>query len=354
MPRQRLRRQSRRCSSSNTEIGYGCPAVQGSHTCHGAPLGAENIASLKENAGWAYEESFYVPDEVRQAAAERQVKYDKMQAEWQAMFDEYRTKYPDMAEKWDQCFGDAAALVADDAALYEFDKAMATRASSGIVLNRLAAKLPGLFGGSADLAPSNKTELKSDKYFSPEDRVSRNIHYGIREFAMAAIANGQALHGGIQPYVATFFVFTDYLKNAVRMSALMGLPVIYVMTHDSIGVGEDGPTHQPIEQLACMRATPNTHMWRPADSKETAAAYVSALGASAPTLIALSRQTLPLYEETGEGALKGGYVLKDFGAPEMILIGTGSEVELCMKAAEALSAQGDRGACCVDAVHGYF
>ncbi len=324
----------------NTEIGYGCPAVQGSHKCHGAPLGADNIASLKENAGWTYEESFYVPDEVRQAAAERQAKSEKMQAEWQGMFDEYRAKYPDMAEKWDQCFGDAAALVAGDKSLYEFDGAMATRKSSGVVLNRLAAKLPGLFGGSADLAPSNMTELKSDKYFSPEDRAARNIHYGIREFAMAAIANGQALHGGVQPYVATFFVFNDYLKNGVRMSALMGLPVIYVMTHDSIGVGEDGPTHQPIEQLACMRATPNTHMWRPADSKETAAAYVSALGASAPTLIALSRQTLPLYEETGEGALKGAYVLKDFGAPEMIFIGTGSEVELCMKAAEALSAQG--------------
>ena len=324
----------------NTEIGYGCPPVQGSHACHGAPLGDENIAVMKETIGWTYEESFYVPDEVKQAAAQRQEKYEAAQASWQAMFEEYRAKFPDMAEKWDQCFGDTAALVADDASLYEFDKVMATRASSGIVLNRLAEKLPGLFGGSADLAPSNKTEIKGEGYFSPEDRTARNIHYGIREFAMSAIANGQVLHGGIQPYVATFFVFTDYLKNGVRMSALMGLPVIYVMTHDSIGVGEDGPTHQPIEQLACMRATPGTHMWRPADSKETAAAYVSALGASAPSVIALTRQNLPLYDETGEAALRGAYVLKDFGVPEVVLIGTGSEVELCMNAAEQLSAQG--------------
>ena len=324
----------------NTMIGYGCPAVQGSASCHGAPLGAENIASLKENAGWTYEQSFFVPDEVKQDIAERQVKYDAAQASWQAMFNEYRAKYPDMAAQWDQCFGNAADLVANDSSLYEFDKAMATRASSGIVLNRLAAKLPGLFGGSADLAPSNKTELKSDDFFSPDNRAARNIHFGIREFAMSAIANGLILHGGTQPYVATFFVFNDYMKNGVRMSALMGLPVIYVMTHDSIGVGEDGPTHQPIEQLACMRATPNTHMWRPADSKETAAAYVSALGASAPSLIALSRQTLPLYDETSDEALKGAYILKDFGVPKLILIGTGSEVELCMKAAEQLSTQG--------------
>ena len=323
----------------NTEIGYGCPAVQGKASCHGAPLGEENIAALKETLGWTYPD-FYVPDEVKEAAAERQVGYDKAQAEWQAMFSEYRQKYPDMAELWDRCFDDPAKLVAGDKSLYEFDKAMATRASSGIVLNRLAAKLPGLFGGSADLGPSNKSEIKGDAFFSPEDRAGRNIHYGIREFAMAAIANGLALHGGIQPYVATFFVFTDYLKNAVRLSALMKLPVIYVMTHDSIGVGEDGPTHQPIEQLACMRATPNTHMWRPADSKETAAAYASALGASAPTVIALSRQNLPLFEGTGDAALKGAYVLKDFGTPEIILIGTGSEVAQCMEAAQMLSAEG--------------
>ncbi len=323
-----------------TDIGYGS-AMQGNAACHGSPLGEENIAKLKKTLGWDYEGSFAVPEEVKKAAADRQKGYSAAEAKWNAMFEEYRKEYPDMAKLWDECFGGVSESVLSDKSLYEFEKAMATRASSGIVLNRLAEKLPGLFGGSADLGPSNKSVLSKRAYFSPETREGQNIHFGIREFAMAAIANGLALHGGVVPYVATFFVFTDYLKNAVRMSALMGLPVIYVMTHDSIGVGEDGPTHQPIEQLACMRATPNTHMWRPADSKETAAAYVSALKAKAPSVIALSRQNLPLYEETGEAALKGAYVLKDFGNdPKVILIGTGSEVELCMKAAAKLSEDG--------------
>lgn len=324
-----------------TEIGYGCPAVQGSACCHGAPLGEENIAAMKKNLGWEYEESFYVPDEVKAAAAERQKQYDETEAKWTAMFVKYRATYPDMAKLWDKCFNDVDESILNDKAMYEFEKAMATRESSSIVLNRLADRLPNLFGGSADLGPANKSVMNGKGYFSPECRTGQNIHYGVREFGMAAIANGLLLHGGIIPYVATFFVFTDYLKNAVRMSALMKLPVIYVMTHDSIGVGEDGPTHQPIEQLATMRAIPNTHMWRPADSKETAAAYISALGATAPSVIALSRQNLPLYEETGDAALKGAYVLKDFGTnPEIILIGTGSEVELCMNAAQKLSEEG--------------
>jgi transketolase len=324
-----------------TDIGYGCPAVQGKASCHGSPLGDENIALLKQTLGWEYEGSFVVPDEVKDAAADRQKEYDKAEAKWNELFAAYRKAYPDMAALWDKCFGPVDASVLSDPSLYEFDKPLASRQSSGAMLNKLADKLPGLFGGSADLGPSNNSVLKGKAYFSPETPEGQNIHYGIREFAMAAIANGQALHGGVIPYVATFFVFTDYLKNAVRMSALMGLPVIYVMTHDSIGVGEDGPTHQPIEQLACMRATPNTYMWRPADSKETAAAYISALQAKGPAVIALSRQTLPLYEETGAAALKGAYVLKDFGAdPKVILIGTGSEVEICYLAAQKLSEEG--------------
>lgn len=324
-----------------TEIGYGCPAVQGSASCHGSPLGDENIALLKETLEWPYEESFYVPDEVKAEADKRQQAYTQAEEQWNKMFDEYCKKFPEMAELWNKCFNPVDASVLNDKSLFEFEKPMATRQSSGLMLNRLAEKLPGLFGGSADLGPSNNSVIKGKPYFAPDCREGINIHYGIREFAMSAIANGLALHGGVIPYVATFFVFTDYLKNAVRMSALMGLPVIYVMTHDSIGVGEDGPTHQPIEQLACMRATPNTYMWRPADSKETAAAYISALQVSAPSVIALSRQTLPLYEETSEAALKGGYVLKDFGAnPSVILIGTGSEVELCLKAGQKLFDEG--------------
>ncbi len=324
-----------------TEIGYGCPAVQGKASCHGSPLGDANIALLKETLGWPYEGSFVVPDEVKAAAAERQKAADAEEEKWNQLFAAYRNAFPDMAVLWDKCFSPVEKSILSDASLYEFDKPLATRQSSGVVLNKLADMLPGLFGGSADLGPSNNSVLKGKAYFSPETPEGMNIHYGIREFAMAAMANGQALHGGVIPYVATFFVFTDYMKNAVRMSALMGLPVIYVMTHDSIGVGEDGPTHQPIEQLACMRATPNTYMWRPADSKETAAAYLFALKAKGPSVIALTRQTLPLYAETGEAALKGAYVLKDFGAdPKVILIGTGSEVEQCYQAAQKLSDEG--------------
>ncbi len=324
-----------------TDIGYGCPAVQGKASCHGSPLGDENIALLKSTLGWEFEGSFVVPDEVKAAAAQRQKAYDAEEEKWNQLFAAYRKAFPDMAALWDKCFNPVDSSVLSDPSLYEFEKPLATRQSSGAVLNKLADRLPGLFGGSADLGPSNNSVLKGKAYFSPETPEGPNIHYGIREFAMAAIANGQALHGGIIPYVATFFVFTDYLKNAVRMSALMGLPVIYVMTHDSIGVGEDGPTHQPVEQLACMRATPNTYMWRPADSKETAAAYIFALKAKGPSVIALTRQTLPLYDETGAAALKGAYVLKDFGSdPKVILIGTGSEVEQCYQAAQKLYEEG--------------
>jgi len=324
-----------------TDIGYGCPPVQGKASCHGSPLGDENIALLKKTLGWPYEGSFVVPDEVKAAAADRQKGYEEAEAKWNKMFSAYCKAYPDMAALWDKCFGPVDESILSDPSLYEFEKPLATRQSSGIMLNKLADKLPGLFGGSADLGPSNNSVLKGKAYFSAATPEGPNIHFGIREFAMAAIANGMSLHGGVIPYVATFFVFTDYLKNAVRMSALMGLPIIYVMTHDSIGVGEDGPTHQPIEQLACMRATPNTYMWRPADSKETAAAYISALKAKGPSVIALSRQTLPLYEETGAAALKGAYVLKDFGSdPKVILIGTGSEVEICYQAAQKLSDDG--------------
>ncbi|MBT3318364.1 MAG: transketolase [Clostridia bacterium] len=324
-----------------TDIGYGCPPVQGCASCHGAPLGDENIAIMKETLGWDYEGKFYVPDEVKDAAKTRQESYDKTEAEWIAMFAEYRSKHADMAALWDTCFGDVDEALLNDKAMYEFDGKMATRNSSNIVLNRLSVKLPQLFGGSADLGPANKSVLNDSGYFAPDCREGKNIHYGIREFGMSAIANGMYLHGGIIPYVATFFVFTDYLKNALRMSALMELPVIYVMTHDSIGVGEDGPTHQPIEQLAGLRATPNTFVWRPADSKETAAAYLSALSAKGPSVIALSRQDLPLYDGTGDKALKGAYVLKDFGDnPQILFIGTGSEVELCMNAAEKLYEEG--------------
>ena len=323
-----------------TEIGYGCPPVQGKASCHGAPLGDDNIEIMKKNLGWDYDD-FTVPEEVTAAAAERQVAYSKAEADWNAKLAEYFSKFPDMKQLWDTCFNKVDVAKLADKDFYQFDGPMATRNSSNIVLNRLSEKLPQLFGGSADLAPANKSVLNDSEFYSPVHREGKNIHFGIREFAMAAIANGLALHGGIVPYAATFLVFTDYLRNGLRMSAIMELPVIYVMTHDSIGVGEDGPTHQPIEHLASMRAMPNLHMWRPADSKETAAAYLAALGADGPSVIALSRQNLPLYEETSDEALKGAYVLKDFGSsPQMLFIGTGSEVELCMNAAQKLFEEG--------------
>jgi transketolase len=217
---------------------------------------------------------------------------------------------------------------------------MATRQSSGVIINRLAKLLPNIIGGSADLAPSNKTYMEERGDFSAENRSGSNMHFGVREHAMAAIANGMYLHGGLKVFVGTFFVFSDYMKGAMRLSALMKLPITYVLTHDSIGVGEDGPTHEPIEQLAALRSIPNMTTFRPADSNETAAAWYSAINSKkGPTSLVLTRQTLPLYEGSGKNALLGGYILKDSKNkenPDVILIASGSEVELIFNAAKEL------------------
>ena len=324
----------------NTAIGYGCPAVQGSAKCHGSPLGDENIAALKANLGWEYKESFFVPDEVKDSMAALQKEGAAKEEEWNKLFAAYEKQYPDLAKLYKEYFAPVPASLFEDEGYWKFDKPLATRQSSGEVLNRLAAKLPGMIGGSADLAPSNNSLMKGREYFSAENRTGTNIHFGIREFAMAAVCNGLTLHGGLHAYCATFMVFSDYLKAALRLAALMGLPVTYILTHDSIGVGEDGPTHEPIEHLAMLRSLPGSYTFRPADSKETAAAYQVSFTGSKPTCIALTRQTLPLYQETGKGALKGGYVLKDSKDAKVILIGTGSEVELCMKAYDELAAKG--------------
>ncbi|MEG1859233.1 MAG: transketolase, partial [Christensenellaceae bacterium] len=325
----------------NTAIGYGCPAKQGSAGCHGAPLGQENIDAMKKNLGWEYKEPFFVPEEVKKHIAELQEVYTQEEKQWNDLFAKYCKAYPELATKYDAFFKPVPQSIFDNDEYWTFDeKPIATRQSSGEVLNRIAKKLPQLMGGSADLAPANNSLMKERDYFSAENRLGTNIHFGIREFAMAAVCNGMALHGGVVPYCATFLVFSDYLKGAIRMSALMKLPVTYVFTHDSIGVGEDGATHEPIEHLAALRATPGVYVFRPADSHETAAAYQFALTKSAPTAIALTRQPLPLYKQTGKGALKGGYILKDGGkTPDIILIGTGSEVELCMNAAEVLASK---------------
>ena len=327
-----------------TRIGYGSP-LEGSEKSHGAPLGAENLKKSKEKLGWKEEEPFACPKEVYDHCALAANAGAEKEMLWKKMFAEYEYTYPELAQQYKDAM---AAKKPDFAAmedLYSFDKPMATRGTSSVVLNKIAAKLPTLFGGSADLAPSNQSVMKdteSMKYgtFSPENYAGRNVHFGIREHAMAAICNGLQLHGGIQAYCATFFVFTDYCKPALRLAALMGLPVAYIFTHDSIGVGEDGPTHEPVEQLIALRSIPGMKVYRPADGKETAAAWISALTGNQPTALVLSRQNLPQYEGSGKEALKGGYILEDCeGKPDVLLIGTGSEVELCVKAKEALAAK---------------
>ncbi|MBE6050308.1 MAG: transketolase [Clostridium sp.] len=326
------------------KIGYGCPAKEGKASAHGEPLGEGNVKALKENLGWK-QEDFYVPSEVYSNMEEIINAGVKKEEEWNKLFASYKVAYPELAAeytKWMSGEIDANALL-ENKSFWEFDKEMATRQSSGVVINRLKDIIPNLIGGSADLAPSNKTNMSGEGDYSAEDRLGRNLHFGVREHAMAAIANGMYAHGGLKVYCATFFVFSDYMKGAMRLSSLMKLPVTYVLTHDSIGVGEDGPTHQPIEQLAALRSLPNMTVFRPADSKETAAAwYYAVTNGQTPTSLVLTRQNLPLYEGCPKRALKGGYILKDSKkeTPDVILMASGSEVELIYKAAEVLEGKG--------------
>lgn len=321
-----------------TDIAYGCPAKQGSPSSHGAPLGQENIDAMKKQLDWDYE-PFTVPDIVQNHIAELQAVYTEEENQWNELLEKYKKAFPGDAKSYEEYMLPVKEEIFDEE-YWKFDdsKPLATRQYSSEVLNRLSKKIPNLIGGSADLGPANNSVMKDREYFSKEDRLGTNIHFGIREFAMAAICNGMKLHGGLIPYCATFMVFTDYMKSAIRMAALMKQPITYILTHDSIAVGEDGPTHQPIEHLAALRSMPNIYTWRPADAKETAAAYQFAMTSkTAPTAIALTRQPVMVSDKTGKDALKGAYVLLDGGVkPDVILIGTGSEVGLCMNAAEAL------------------
>ena len=328
----------------HTRIGYGSP-LEGSEKCHGAPLGADNLQKTKEKLGWEYP-PYECPQEVFDHCAEAAKTGAALEVKWKKMFIDYEAAYPELAAEYKAMMaGEKPDFDVMDE-LYEFEKPMATRQTSAAVLNKLAAKMPSLIGGSADLAPSNLSTMKDTdevKYgdFTPDNFAGRNVHYGIREHAMAAMANGMQLHGGLQAYCATFFVFSDYCKPAMRLSALMKLPVTYIMTHDSIGVGEDGPTHQPVEQLIMLRSIPGLKVYRPADGKETAAAWVSAMSGNEPTVLVLTRQNLPQYANSGKIALNGGYVLEDCeGTPDVLLIGTGSEVELCVKAKAVLAEKG--------------
>lgn len=319
-----------------TKIGFGSH-VEDSSAAHGAPLGADNIVAMKKAMGYASVEPFHIEPAVKEHFKALADNAAEAHTEWLEMFEAYRDAYPELAAQWDQDFADISLedLLAKKE-LFEFEEAtMATRSSSGLVINRLKDHYSNLFGGSADLAPSNMTHMQKEASFAKENYAGRNIHFGVREHAMAGIGNGIMLYGGLKSYVATFFVFADFLKPMARLSALSNIPLTYVLTHDSIGVGEDGPTHEPVEQLSMLRSLPNFTTFRPADAKEVAYGWAYALASkSTPTGLILSRQNLPLLEGTNEDALKGAYVLKDADSIDVILMASGSEVSLALEAAE--------------------
>lgn len=328
-----------------TKIAFGCPAKEGSESSHGSPLGEENVKALRDNLGWEEQEAFVIPQDVYDNFAQKAKKGQEAEDNWNKLFKAYCEKYPEKKALWDKYFAvidDEKLLNCDEFWSYE-DKPQATRSLSGNMINRLAKIMPNFWGGSADLGPSNKTVIKDGGSFSKNNYLGRNIHYGVREFAMTAIANGITLYGGTKTFVGTFFVFSDYLKPMARLAALMKIPVTYVLTHDSIGVGEDGPTHEPIEQLAMLRAMPNINVFRPADATETAAAWYSAITSkNTPTVLALSRQNLPQIEGSSKEALKGGYIIAESikAKPDAIIIASGSEVSLAVDAKKELMEKG--------------
>lgn len=330
-----------------TIIGYGSPNKGGKSDAHGSPLGKEEIKLVKEHYNWKYDEDFYIPEEVKEYFRELKEAAEKKEQAWNELFAQYKEAYPALAKELEQAInGELPEGWDADVPVYRVgEDKLATRSSSGAVLNALAKNVPQLLGGSADLASSNKTLLKGEANFSATDYSGRNIWFGVREFGMGAAVNGMALHGGVKVFGATFFVFSDYLRPAIRLSALMKLPVIYVFTHDSVAVGEDGPTHEPIEQLASLRAMPGISTIRPADGNETAAAWKLALESKdEPTALILSRQDLPTLvdsEKAYEGVKKGAYVISEAkGEVAGLLLASGSEVALAVEAQAALEKEG--------------
>ncbi|ART76439.1 transketolase [Sutcliffiella horikoshii] len=332
-----------------TTIGYGSPNRAGKSDVHGAPLGSDELKLTKEAYKWTFENDFHVPEEVythfRETVADKGA---KVEAEWNEMFDAYKSKYPELGKQLEAAMkGELPEGWDSEIPVYEEGKSLASRASSGEVLNAIAKQVPSFFGGSADLAGSNKTNIKNEADFTAEDYSGRNIWFGVREFGMGAAMNGMALHGGLKVYGGTFFVFSDYLRPAIRLAALQQLPVTYVFTHDSIAVGEDGPTHEPIEQLPSLRAMPNLCVIRPADGNETAAAWKVALESEkTPTALVLTRQNLPTIKGTDETALegvrKGAYVISktEKETADALILATGSEVGLAVDAQKALQQEG--------------
>lgn len=324
-----------------TKIGFGCPAKEGKSSAHGEPLGVDNVAETKKNLGMP-EDSFCVLPEVYAHVADCMAKNADAEEAWNKLFDAWAKEYPELAEEWKQWHDpELPESVKNDESLWNWEGKIATRATSGEMINRLAKLLPNLVGGSADLAPSNKTNIKDGGDYSAENRSGRNMHFGVREHAMAAICNAMALHGGLRVFCGTFFVFSDYMKHAMRMAAIMKLPVTYVLTHDSIGVGEDGATHEPIEHLTGLRSVPDMLVIRPADGKETTMAWLTALTSGMPTCLILTRQNLPQYDGCKCCMKKGGYILSDCeGTPDVLLMASGSEVEQMMQAQEILKNDG--------------
>lgn len=325
-----------------TLIGFGSPNKQDTSAAHGSPLGWDEIELTKKNLNWPLEPLFYVAEGVYKFMAGNET----AQTEWQALWQTYQAKHPGLAAEYNM-FVDGALPTNWDEILPQFEagKEEATRNSSGKVLNAIAAHVPYLLGGSADLTGSNKTDLKGADFLSREDFSGRYIYFGVREHAMGGIMNGMALHGGVRPYGGTFLVFSDYMRGSIRLAALMAVPVIYVFTHDSIGLGEDGPTHQPIEHLMSLRAIPNMTVIRPADATETAVAWkVTLVHKSGPVALVLTRQDVPTLDRSeygsAEGLAKGAYVVSDAAEPQVILIGTGSELHLALAAQGLLAEKG--------------
>jgi len=332
----------------NTVIGCGSPNKAGKSDCHGAPLGVDEVKLTKEALGWPGDLFFAVPERVKQQYAAVAAKGRATRSEWLRGWSAYEKEYPELAALWTTALaGRLPEGWKDTLPTFTAGEKVATRAASGKVLNAVAAAIPTLMGGSADLGPSNNTYLTGLGDFQRDNHTGRNLRFGVREHAMAGILNGMAVHGGLFVYGGTFFVFVDYMRPAIRIAAIAKLPVTYVLTHDSIGVGEDGPTHQPIEQLASLRAIPGLLVIRPSDATETVVAWQVALEQRhAPVALVLTRQNVPVLDREvlapAEGLLRGGYVLKDApsGRPDVILIGTGSEVDVALGAADMLAGDG--------------
>ena len=330
-----------------TIIGFGSPNRAGTSKAHGEPFPAEEIELMKEKLGLPKDKSFFVPNEISDLRAKTQEKGQNLENQWNELWENYKNKNQEAAKELENSIKGEISKEALDIPQFGSEKAIATRSASGTVLNHIAKYIPQLMGGSADLTPSNNTLPAGEESFSPENPKGRYIRYGVREHGMAAIMNGMALHGGVLPYSGTFFVFSDYMRPAMRMSALMEQQVVYVLTHDSIGLGEDGPTHQPEAHLWAYRMIPNMTIIRPMDANETAEAWKSALkNKKGPTCLVLTRQNLPVYDRAGLGwakseeAQKGGYVLCEDEDFEAIIIATGSEVELAVEAKAKLNEQG--------------